>query len=107
MTISFEAPYHNFIKHESVDGIEAYEKFLNFVKGEFDLFQKEEINGLKVYFPNGWFIVEILKETESNIEFKINIKSKTLKSGKVVEAKINALNKLFNNVLDKKEKVLG
>ena len=106
MNISFEKPYHNFIEYKSVDIIEDYEKFLNLVKGEFDLFQKEEINELKVYFPNGWFVVGLLNDDEKNIEFKINIKSKTLKSGKVIEAKIKTLDCLFNNVLEKKEKVL-
>jgi len=107
MTISFEAPYYNFIKHESVDNIEDYEKFLNFVKGEFDLFQKEEINGLKVYFPNGWFVVNLLNENERNIEFIINIKSKTLKSGKIIESKLKTLYIFFTSILAKNEKNLN
>lgn len=107
MTISYEAPYYNFIKHENIEVVEEYEKFLNLIKGEFDLFQKEEINGLKVYFPNGWFVVDMLKDNGDDKEFLINIKSKTLKSGKSIESRIKGLYILFNNVIENKEKVLG
>lgn len=50
MSISFETPYHNFIKYENIKTIEIYNKFLNWIKGEFDLYLIEELDGLIVYF---------------------------------------------------------
>ena len=50
MNISFESSYYNFIKYENIKNIEIYDKFLNWIKGEFDLYQMEEMNGLIVYF---------------------------------------------------------
>ena len=35
MNTSFEAPYYNFIQNESIKSIEIYNKFLNWIQGEF------------------------------------------------------------------------
>lgn len=88
MTISFEAPYYNFIKYENIKTIEIYHKFLNWIKGEFDLYQMDELDGLIVYFPNGSFSITMLSERELDFKIMIKIKSKTLNSGIKVASQI-------------------
>ena len=57
MAISFETPIHTFTRYENIQNIEVYNQFLNWLKGEFDLYLMEELDGLKVYYPNGLFTV--------------------------------------------------
>lgn len=96
MNISFESPYYNFITYENIKTIDVYDKFINWVRGEFDLFQMEELDGLKVYYPNGWFYIELLTETDLDLIISIKIKSRTLDSGLKKEAQIQII---FNHLI--------
>lgn len=100
MNISFEAPYYNFIKYENIKTIEIYYKFLNWIKGEFDLYQMEELDGLIVYYPNGWFSITVLHERELDLNIVIKIKSKTLNSGIKMESQIKNLYSHLNQVFE-------
>ena len=91
MDISFESSYYNIVKYEQVETIEVFDKFINWVSGEFDLYQKEESNGLKVYYPNGWFTIEIIAKQSQHIEILILIKSKTIESGLKKATQIQAI----------------
>ncbi len=95
MNISFEAPYYNFNKSERVETIAVYNQFINWVIGEFDLCQIEECEGLKVYFANGYFSVDLLYKSKKYLNVIIKIKSKTLNDGKKIE---NILNTIFSNL---------
>jgi hypothetical protein len=101
MNFSFESTYNHFIIYENIKNIEIYNKFLNWIKGEFDLYLMEDLDGLKVYFPNGWFSIMILSERELDLKIVIQIKSKTLNSGIKIETQIknsyNHLNQVYEN----------
>jgi len=104
MNISFESSYYNFIKYENIKNIEIYDKFLNWIKGEFDLYQMEEMNGLIVYFPNGWFSITVLSERELDLKIVIKIKSKTLNSGIKIETQVKKIYNHLNQVFEKNGK---
>jgi hypothetical protein len=99
MTISFESPFHTFTRYENIENNEIYDQFLNWLKGEFDLYLMEELDGLKVYYPNGLFSVMLFSENEKNFSIEIKIISKTLKTANQMAVKIesiyNHLNKVF------------
>lgn len=95
MNISFEAPYYNFNKCEKIETIDIYNQFINWVRGEFDLYQIEECEGLKVYFPNGCFSIALLYKSKNYLNIIIKIKSKTLNDGKKIES---TLNTIFSNL---------
>lgn len=102
MNISFKDPYYNFIKYENIKTIDIYNTFINWLIGEFDLYQIEEFDGLKVYYPNGSFNIKVLNKSEMGINIIIEIKSKTLDSGMKIETQIqmiyNNLNQVFKNI---------
>jgi hypothetical protein len=91
MNISFEAPYYNFIQKEVIKSIEIYNKFLNWTQSEFDLYQKDELDGLKVYFPNGCFTIKIINKKAGIINAEICVKSKSKKFGFKTYQKIESL----------------
>ena len=91
MNTSFEAPYYNFIQNESIKSIEIYNKFLNWIQGEFDLYQIDELDGLKVYYPNGWFTIKIINKDADIINIEIHGKNKSKNSGFKIYQKIEAL----------------
>ena len=55
-----------------------YDRLINWVTGEFDLYLKNESEILKVYFPNGWFSIRSFKDEndKEHIEIKVESKSK-------------------------------
>tara|TARA_R110002096_G_scaffold142226_1_gene297394 strand:- start:156 stop:548 length:393 start_codon:yes stop_codon:yes gene_type:complete len=55
-----------------------YERLINWVIGEFDLYLKNESEILKVYFPNGWFSIRNFKDENNKelIEIKVEGKSR-------------------------------
>lgn len=101
MDNSFENPYYKFIKYENIKTIDVYDIFINWVRGEFDLYQMDESEGLKVYYPNGWFCIELLCEKEVDLNIVIKIKSKTLDSGLKIESQIKTIYSHLNQILHK------
>ena len=69
--ISYNKPYHQLIKKESFTNIFLYNKFLNWVSGEFDLLLQDESNNLKIFFPNAQ--LHIKKTTQSSNPIIIEI----------------------------------
>ncbi|PKQ44409.1 hypothetical protein [Confluentibacter flavum] len=65
------------IQKKSFKTIELYQKFINWVSGEFDLYLQEESMGLKVYYPNGWFAFEKKNKHTSNFSVEILVKGKS------------------------------
>tara|TARA_R110002049_G_scaffold17238_1_gene67390 strand:- start:4318 stop:4713 length:396 start_codon:yes stop_codon:yes gene_type:complete len=54
-----------------------YERLINWVTGEFDLFLQNESELLEVYFPNGWFSIRSFKnKNQELIEIKVEGKSR-------------------------------
>jgi hypothetical protein len=101
MAISFETPIHTLTRYENIQNIEVYNQFLNWLKGEFDLYLMEELDGLKVYYPNGLFSVMLFSKNEKDFSIEIKIRSKTLKTANQMAAKIETiychLNKVISN----------
>lgn len=97
MNISFKEPYYNFIKSENIKSIELYYKFLNWIQGEFDLYQIDESEGLKVYCPNGFFTIRILNKNNEITSFEISVKNKSKKSGNKIYQKLESL---YNHLID-------
>ena len=91
MNISFESPYYNFILTEKIKSKDAYHKLLNWLKGDFDLYQIDELEGLKVYYPNGWFTIMNLSQSDEIVNMEICVKCKSKKSGLITFQKIESL----------------
>lgn len=100
MDIYFENPYYIFTTYENIKTIDVYLRFINWICGEFDLHQIEELDGLKVYYPNGWFCIELLSENEADLNIAIKIKSKTLESGLKIKAQIKTIHNHLNQILE-------
>ena len=76
--ISFKNSYHHWTQRESIMDKRLYNKFLNWISGEFDLYLQDELNGLEVFFPQGKFSIKTIEESKKDILIEINIKSKDL-----------------------------
>lgn len=98
MDISSENSHYNIIKYENIKTIDIYNTFINWVRGEFDLYLMEELDGLKVYYPNGWFSITVKSESEMELNIIIQIKSKTVDSGLKIEAQINKIFSHLNQI---------
>jgi hypothetical protein len=102
MDISFQSPFHNITRYEKIENIEFYYQFLNWLKGEFDLYLMEELDGLKVYYPNGLFSVKLFSKNENDLSIEIKIRSKTLKSAHQVSSKIEIIHCSLKEVFFKR-----
>ncbi|MFB9058231.1 hypothetical protein ACFFU9_15915 [Mariniflexile ostreae] len=70
---------YQMVWHEHLNSIDAYGQLLNWANGEFILYQTQMGNkGLTVFFPNGWFFINLIEE--KNIAFEIIVKSKCKKT---------------------------
>ncbi len=98
MNITFESPFHTITRYEKIENIEFYYQFLNWLKGEFDLYLMEELDGLKVYYPNGLFSVTLFSKNENDLSIEIIIKSKTLKSVNEISSKIEIIHRRLKKV---------
>jgi len=103
MNISFKSSYYSFIKIEKVKTAEVCYKFINWLTMEYDLYQMDELEGLKVYYPNGWFTVELMTNFKFQTNILINVKCKSLHKVKMQIAQIETLFNQFNQIFIKKE----
>lgn len=70
---------YQMIWNENFETMCDYNKLLNWTNEEFILCQRqEEVNGLKVFFPNGWFFIKLIEK--NRIGFEIIVKSKCKKT---------------------------
>lgn len=85
-----------------LDTFDFYDKFINWIKGEFDLYLMNESlsESLLVYFPNGCFSVKNISKNESFIMMEVKIESKTLDCGTKIANQITAVLNLFYKALD-------
>lgn len=90
MNVSFESPYYNFILTEKMKSIDVYHKLLNWIKGEFDLYQMEEFEGLKVYYPNGCFTIKNISQSNEIINIEVFVKCKSKINGLKIAQKIES-----------------
>ncbi|QTD37652.1 hypothetical protein JL193_16545 [Polaribacter batillariae] len=64
-------------KIELINNIGIYERFVNWVIGEFDLFLKNESKKLEVYFPNGQFYIGNFEDDKNELNIKILVEGKS------------------------------
>ncbi|MDO7172663.1 hypothetical protein [Mariniflexile sp. AS56] len=69
-------PFH-LKKVEAIKNNGVYNKMINWVIGEFDLYLKNESENLKVYFPNGWFSIRCIKSENNKDLLEINVEGKS------------------------------
>ncbi|WP_430410432.1 hypothetical protein [Kordia sp.] len=79
--ISYTSPYHELIRKTTFSSSKRYDKFLNWVSGEFDLYLQDESNGLHVFFPEGTFHIKNGDEKGNTVTAEIHLKSKVLQKG--------------------------
>ncbi|WP_405605690.1 hypothetical protein [Polaribacter sp. Asnod1-A03] len=82
------------IKLESIETIDNYNKFINWVSSEFDLYLQEKTTFLTVYFPNGYFYIKIADNQNLTIAIEVNARTTIL--CKNIMTKIE---KLYNRML--------
>ncbi|KAB1067572.1 hypothetical protein F6U93_09800 [Tamlana haliotis] len=74
-----------------------YNKFLNWVSGEFELFLQDDNYGLKVYFPQGHLNIRLVQSHSTNIYFEIYVKSKNRPLGtRIHNQALDVLNQVYN-----------
>lgn len=83
-------------KEEIVKTNAVYERLINWVTGEFDLYLKNESEILKVYFPNGWFSIRNFKGEDNKelIEIKVEGKSRI-----TCDKMMKQLQDIYNHVI--------
>ncbi len=90
---------YKLVQNQSLKTEALYDKFTNWVSGEFDLYLQDESSGLIVYYPSGWFCIRTTNENKDIVNMQITIVGKseafckhTLKS---LEAIYNHINHYF------------
>ncbi|WP_299555071.1 hypothetical protein [Seonamhaeicola sp.] len=91
--ITYQAPYYRWTYKEAGIPQGQYDKFINWVSGEFDLCLQEEQNGLKVYHPNGWLQIANTSKESEQVCLQIIIHNKSKKAGEILS---NELKVLYN-----------
>ncbi|GAA4268277.1 hypothetical protein [Hyunsoonleella aestuarii] len=94
--ISFGKPFHIFIEEKIFSNINSYDRFLNWVSGEFELNLQDNTDGLKVFFPNERLSVSKLDSNGVNIIAEIKVEAKIInKTFKL----IHKLDAIYNGVI--------
>ncbi|GGK34164.1 hypothetical protein GCM10007962_30740 [Yeosuana aromativorans] len=82
---------YEWVEFDSFENRIAFRRFINWIIGEFDLYLKEELSELVVYFPRGYFTISEQENNNVDIKFKISIYSKSLKKGNYIKEKIDGI----------------
>jgi sRNA-binding regulator protein Hfq len=68
--------YFNWVRTEEIYNNTYYKKLINWLSGEFNLYLQEESEDLKVYFPNGWFLIKLIEDMDTKYEIIVKCKCK-------------------------------
>ena len=75
---NIKSSLYTLVKNERAKKSWTYNKFINWVNGEFDLQLKtNDSRELKVYFPNGVFSIKALNVEENNLDIEIKVTGKS------------------------------
>ena len=88
--------HYNLVKTDPFKNSETYSKFINWVSCEFDLFIQYESKNLKVYFPNGWFVISNFKDKYDRDQIEIRVEGKSKIACQNI---IHQLEIIFNHVV--------
>ena len=84
--------YYELTHTESIPCKALYEKFLNWVSGEFELYLQDKLNGLQIFYPGGFiYINELDTNNTYNVGFKIVVKSKYQQKGIQIKNQLSAI----------------
>ena len=83
-------------KEEMVKSNVVFERLINWVTGEFDLYLKNESEILEVYLPNGWFSIRNFKNENNKEVIEIRVEGKSRIACQKV---MNQLEFIFNHVV--------
>jgi len=79
---------NNQIKEKLLFDSEAiYDKFLNWISGEFDLYPQDEFEGLKIFLPEGEIIIRHVVKN-GKIITKVTLECRLIRSGQLIFDKI-------------------
>ncbi|WP_299557313.1 hypothetical protein [Seonamhaeicola sp.] len=82
---------YNWTQNEYMENTEVYERYINWVSGEFDLYQKQESKALKVYFPNGWFVIRRLNKSNEGFVMEIKVEGKSKLACEQVKLRLKSI----------------
>ncbi|WP_299549288.1 hypothetical protein [Seonamhaeicola sp.] len=91
LKISFDRPFHQFVRKESFHSMDVYRKFLNWVSGEFDLNLQDGSDTLKIFFPNERLSITKSNVSDHRISAEIVVKSRVIHDGFKLMNKIEAI----------------
>jgi hypothetical protein len=98
MDVQNTTPYYKWSEKKGVRTVELYNKFINWVMGEFDLYLILESNILEVYFPNGKFSIK--NYCTNNYEMEIKITGKSTMACEKVKSQLNCI---YNHLINLKK----
>jgi hypothetical protein len=97
-TVHLKKYPHEIISNEFFNNIETYNKFLNWISGEYDLYLQDGKEDLKIYFPNG--ILKIEKQNTNTITAEISFHTSNLNTGNSIINNVHSiytrLNAIYN-----------
>ncbi len=83
-------------KTELIKSVNIYDRMVNWVIGEFDLYLMNESEKLKVYFPNGHFCIEKFRDNKNHLNIKIIVEGK---SRIACQKRMTQLDNIYQHVL--------
>ncbi len=99
--IEYRSPYYSWKHSEPGISVERYEKFVNWVSGEYDLLLQDETDGLIVFSPNGWVSINNAPDTGGQINLMLTVNHKSKKESDKI---ISELCEIYRHVLRIMEK---
>jgi hypothetical protein len=94
---------YQLIREASFNSSSSYNKFINWVSGEFDLQLQDELNGLQIFFPNGKLNINKTTCTDNNIVAEINFESNIQHQGNEI---INQIMAIYNQLINSNNKTI-
>tara|TARA_R110002072_G_scaffold135530_3_gene277004 strand:- start:3867 stop:4247 length:381 start_codon:yes stop_codon:yes gene_type:complete len=84
-------PYYELTHTESIPSKALYEKFLNWVSAEFELYIQDKPHGLKIFYPGGYFYITETERTNNVVNFNIIVRNKYQQKGVQINNQIYAI----------------
>lgn len=89
----FGDTFYRLVLKETILDLGFYHQFVNWVRGEFDLFLQDNSSGLKIYVPNVFFCIDL--EFKPNLAINLIVFNKSkFDNEKLFEILVNVLNHL-------------
>ena len=81
---------------KKINDLTVYDRFVNWVSGEFDLYLQNEAKKLQVFLPNGSFDIENFNDDNNDLNILIHVKGKSKDTCLILMTK---LEDIYNLVL--------